>query len=140
MPTTVALAFPWGRYHANPWGRHVNEAVVEWPPSPWRMLRALYSVWRCRVPELDAESVEGLLSSLAALPSFVLPPSIDTHTRHYLPDIRGGTDKAVDAFTVVERDAAVGVDLAGRVGRGGALGAVGAAGVPPVPGQGGIDL
>ena len=109
MPTAIALSFPWGSYHANPWGRHVNEAVVEWPPSPWRLLRALYSVWKCREPDLPAEVVEDLLASLAVLPSFVLPPSIDAHTRHYLPDSRGGTDKGVDAFTVVEHDASVGV-------------------------------
>lgn len=112
MATTLAIAFPWGRYHANPWGRHVNEAVVEWPPSPWRLLRALYSVWKCRLPDAEADVVEGLLASLSTLPTFVLPPSIDSHTRHYLPDSRGGTDKGIDAFTVVERDAAVGITWA----------------------------
>ena len=30
MPTAISLSFPWGRYHATPWGRHVNEAAVEW--------------------------------------------------------------------------------------------------------------
>lgn len=109
MATTVAFALPWGQYHANPWGRHVNEATVEWPPAPWRLLRALYSVWKCRVPDLDAAAMESLLSSLATLPTYVLPPSADASTRHYLPDTRGGTDKGVDAFTVVERGSALGV-------------------------------
>lgn len=109
MPTTAAIAFPWGRFHANPWGRHVNEAVVEWPPSPWRVLRALYSAWKCRAPDLGTEVVENLLRSLAVPPTFVLPPSLDSHTRHYLPDGRWGTDKGTDAFTVLERGAAVGV-------------------------------
>ena len=44
MPTTLVLTFPWGRYHANPWGRHVNEGAVELPPSPWRLLRAVRDV------------------------------------------------------------------------------------------------
>ncbi len=30
-----------GRYHATPWGRHVNEGLVEWPPSQVRILRAI---------------------------------------------------------------------------------------------------
>jgi CRISPR-associated protein Csb2 len=38
---TLRLRFPGGRYHATPWGHHVNEGQVEWPPSPWRLLRAL---------------------------------------------------------------------------------------------------
>lgn len=40
MPT-LKLRFPGGRYHATPWGHHVNEGLIEWPPSPWRLLRAL---------------------------------------------------------------------------------------------------
>jgi CRISPR-associated protein Csb2 len=37
----LAFTFPAGRYHATPWGRHVNEADVAWPPEPWRILRTL---------------------------------------------------------------------------------------------------
>ncbi len=37
----LELRFPAGRFHATPWGRHVNEGAVEWPPSPWRLMRAL---------------------------------------------------------------------------------------------------
>ena len=51
VPTTLVLTFPWRRYHATPWCRHVNEGVVE--PSPWRLLRALHARWRIRAPELD---------------------------------------------------------------------------------------
>jgi hypothetical protein len=28
----IAITFPTGRFHATPWGRHVNEAAQEWPP------------------------------------------------------------------------------------------------------------
>ena len=43
----LTFSFPAGRYHATPWGRHVNEADVAWPPEPWRILRALLaSYWR----------------------------------------------------------------------------------------------
>src|SRR5437867_3663314 len=38
---TLLLRFPGRRYHATPWGHHVNEGLIEWPPSPWRLLRAL---------------------------------------------------------------------------------------------------
>lgn len=105
MATTISVSFPWGRYHATPWGHNVNEADIEWPPSPWRILRALYATWRARGPHLEAEFVIGLLNRLAVSPEYVLPVHTEAHTRHYLPDIRFGTDKAIDAFAVVERNA-----------------------------------
>ncbi|MGH3823371.1 MAG: type I-G CRISPR-associated protein Csb2 [Pseudonocardiaceae bacterium] len=114
MPTTLVLRFPWGRYHATPWGRHVNEGAVELPPSPWRLLRALYAVWRTRVPELDEATVHGLLAELATPPTFHLPRHGISHTRHYFPDTthRSGapsTDRTLDAFGVFERGAELGV-------------------------------
>lgn len=117
MPTTLAISFPWGLYHANPWGRHVNEGVVEWPPSPWRLLRALYAIWRTRAPELEDPLVEGTLRALGDPPTYVLPEAVvEAHTRHYLPDSAHGpggagkhTDKAIDAFAVLTRGAEMGV-------------------------------
>jgi CRISPR-associated protein Csb2 len=44
--TTIQLTFPWGRFYATPWG--INSSRLrepEWPPSPWRLLRALVSAW-----------------------------------------------------------------------------------------------
>lgn len=114
MSTSLALTFPWGRYHATPWGRHVNEAAVEWPPSPWRLLRALYATWKARCPHLEAAIVEPLFVALGEPPSFVLPVAMtEGHTRHYLlavdhlRDVKTSTDKAIDAFAVLERDAEV---------------------------------
>src|SRR5262245_11622478 len=114
MPTTLVLRFPWGRYHATPWGRHVNEGAVELPPSPWRLLRALDAVCLTRVPELDETTVHGLLAELARPPMFHLPRHGISHTRHYFPDIthRSGSpsvDRTLDAFAVFVRDAELGV-------------------------------
>jgi CRISPR-associated protein Csb2 len=92
----------------------VNEGAVEWPPSPWRLLRALFATWQARASHLDASVVSALLEQLATLPTYRLPVSLEGHTRHYLPDghrdaqqIQGreGTDKALDAFAVLEADA-----------------------------------
>lgn len=110
MPTTLAFSFPWGLYHANPWGRHVNEGVVEWPPSPWRILRALYATWQTHAPEIEARLVETTLSGLVMPPTYLVPEVVtEGHTRHYFPDTAHGTDKAIDAFTVLERGATLGV-------------------------------
>lgn len=113
MTVTLEVRFPWGRFHATPWGRSANEAAPEWPPSPWRLLRALYAVWRTRVPHLDDGVVTGLLTKLADPPAFRLPDHRLAHTRHYLPDHQhrrggaGGTDKVFDAFVAVDRDSPV---------------------------------
>lgn len=107
MTTVLALRFPLGRYHATPWGRSANEGVVEWPPSPWRILRALYATWQCRLPELSSGEVVPVLEALTALPTFRLPPHGEGHTRHYLPARsyrpvgEPSTDKALDAFVAV---------------------------------------
>lgn len=123
MPTTLVLRFPRGRYHATPWGRHVNEGAVELPPSPWRLLRALYAVWRTRVPQLGEDTVHGLLARLAVPPTWYVPRHGLSHTRHYYPDMThhsgaAGTDRTLDAFAVFERDAELGarwqVELTGE--------------------------
>src|SRR5215469_15298664 len=81
----IELRFPAHRYHATPWGRHVNEGVAEWPPSPYRLLRALYDVWQRKCFDLAAEDVGELLEALSeAPPRFDLPPATASHTRSYL--------------------------------------------------------
>ncbi|WP_344512494.1 type I-G CRISPR-associated protein Csb2 [Dactylosporangium maewongense] len=110
MTTTLVVRFVLGRYHANPWGHHVNEGQVELPPSPWRVLRALYAVWKTRAPDLDDNTVHTLLGRLAEPPVYFVPPFQLGHTRHYLPNtkLRAGAasrDKTLDAFAVFDRNA-----------------------------------
>lgn len=111
MPVSVALTFPAGRFHATPWGHHVNEALPEWPPSPWRFLRALVAVWKRKRPHLNREMIEGALSELAKTPpAFHLPAATLGHTRHWMP--LDSTDeskrtKVFDAFVSFAHDAEV---------------------------------
>lgn len=110
MSTTLAIRFPLGRYHANPWDRAVNEGASEWPPSPWRLLRALVATRHIRWPDLPAPVLEGLLDSLADPPSYLTPRATAGHTRHYLPDPDhrtgepGRTDLALDPFLSLRPD------------------------------------
>ena len=79
----LSLQFPAGRFHGTPWGRHVNEGAVEWPPSPWRLLRALLATWHAKASEIREDTVRRLLDRLAeAPPAFTLPRSSLGHTRH----------------------------------------------------------
>lgn len=114
MTTTLVFQFPWGRYHATPWARHVNEGAVELPPSPWRLLRALYAVWCTRVPDLHKQTVHSLLDALARPPTVYVPPHSISHTRHYYPDTKHtravySVDRTLDAFAVFDRDAELAV-------------------------------
>lgn len=91
----IALTFPAGRYHANPWGRHVNEADVAWPPDLWRLTRALIATWHRKLDpqRYPRQKLESLLACVAAapLPRIRLPEDvIHAHTRHYMPQSEKG--------------------------------------------------
>ncbi len=100
MPTLL-LKFPGGRYHATPWGHHVNEGLVEWPPSPWRLLRALIACgyatqgWEV-VPPVGRRLLEALAGTL---PRYRLPEAAVAHTRHFMPT--GAIDKGREKTTLV---------------------------------------
>ncbi|AWK84920.1 type I-G CRISPR-associated protein Csb2 [Azospirillum thermophilum] len=99
----LVFTFPAGRYHATPWGRHVNEADVAWPPEPWRILRALVATWY-RKADRDAFSGDALAALIDRLaerpPDYALPESVvHAHSRHYMPQAAAGDTKLVfDAF------------------------------------------
>ena len=80
----IKIRFLAGRFHATPWGRNVNEGEVEWPPSPFRLARALLDVWYRRFPELPRERVEAVLRLLAGAPGFALPPATAAHSRFFM--------------------------------------------------------
>ncbi len=106
MSVAIAIEFLAGRYHATPWDRQVNEGTIEWPPSPWRLLRALVAAnYRQRSP-LPRADLLALLEPLAEqLPCYQLPPKTEAHTRHYMPIVKEGkptTTRVLDAFAVME--------------------------------------
>lgn len=107
----LAFTFPAGRYHATPWGRHVNEADVGWPPDLWRLARALIATWHRKLDPnaFPRERLAKLLANLAGeAPHYKLPEAVHFHTRHYMPSREGAKEKSTlifDAFAHVGRDA-----------------------------------
>lgn len=80
----LRIDFLAGRFYATPWGRSVNEGDPEWPPAPFRLLRALVSAWfKAGCP--NREVFESILKLLSAPPAYGLPPSVSGHVRHYMP-------------------------------------------------------
>lgn len=89
---TLRVHFPWGRYYAHPWGQNparISEA--EWPPSPWRLLRAIAAAWFQRYPgRTPSQDLKYLLESLGQeLPDICLPEVSFAKTVHYQPSFKG---------------------------------------------------
>lgn len=101
---TIELRFLAGQFHATPWDHQVNEGAVEWPPAPWRLLRALMATWHLKLAvTIDRALLDRVLSRLASAPPvYRLPPATQAHTRHYMPLYdQGKTTKIFQAFVRV---------------------------------------
>ena len=105
----IEIDFVAGRYHATPWGRHVNEGDAAWPPEPWRLVRALLAVWHAKIKhrdDVDDALLESLILRLTERPPhYQVPRAVRAHSRHYLPTVKGGkydTTLVLDAFARVE--------------------------------------
>lgn len=84
----------------------MNEAAIAWPPDPWRITRALLSVWHQKVmpDEVSRALLSRLLEALASeLPGYELPQAVHTHTRHFMPTREGRTEKRTLVFDAFAR-------------------------------------
>jgi CRISPR-associated protein Csb2 len=80
-----------------------NVLRPEWPPSPWRVLRALVSA--AYAEELSVADVEPLIERLRGLPRYRLPLAVAAHTRHWMLDVDDAGHKKTmifDAFVAVD--------------------------------------
>jgi CRISPR-associated protein Csb2 len=92
---TLKLNFPWGRYYAHPWGQNPQRLrEAEWPPSPWRLMRAIAAGWfRLHAGQPASPELLDLLTALGReLPEIQLPKVAFSKTVHYQPNY-GVTDK-----------------------------------------------
>ncbi len=101
MPTALYLTFPAGRYHATSWGHHVNEAVPDWPPAPFRVLRALYAQAYRMADRPPEDLLRRLFTRLSRPPAYRMPAHTTGHTRHYVPGKGGARVLILDAFVAV---------------------------------------
>ncbi|MCF8025399.1 MAG: type I-U CRISPR-associated protein Cas5/Cas6 [Desulfobacteraceae bacterium] len=104
----IELRLPAGRYHANPWGRNVNEGDVEWPPSPYRLIRALIDVWKRRRPEWSEERFLPVMQLLSGRPTYHLPKATTGHIRTFQSSNQkdpSAKQLIFDAFVATDKDA-----------------------------------
>jgi len=78
MPLIIEQKFPLGRFHATRWRQNpFEDSFGEFPPSPYRLLRALTARWFQYARETgdnDTNKRDELLQKIAGeLPSFALP-------------------------------------------------------------------
>lgn len=101
----LSIYFTAGRFHATPWGRHVNEAAPEWPPSPWRLLRSLVATWKRKIDDASYDPLmfEGLFRKISTPPIFVLPPATTGHTRHFMPWHKEVPTLVFDSFVALDK-------------------------------------
>jgi CRISPR-associated protein Csb2 len=69
MKLVLRQEFPLGRFHATPWRVNpYDDPHGEWPPSPWRLVRAVTARWYQRARESEREpdtaALEGLQAAL----------------------------------------------------------------------------
>lgn len=108
MALIIEQRFPSGRFHATRWNQGAfGDAYGEWPPSPWRLLRALAARWfqyareNGESKESEVEQRDALLRPLLAaltssLPSFYLPSLTwrGAPLKQYQPTSIDWTDKS----------------------------------------------
>ena len=88
---TIKIELIANRYHANPWNRAHVEGAIEWPPSPWRLLRAILAGgFAAGLSQADVVAVVEPLS--VELPQFYLPPGSYLQTRSPRKDRNDTTD------------------------------------------------
>ncbi len=93
MRIVLRQEFPLGRFHATPWRVNpFDDPHGEWPPSPWRLVRAVTARWyqwaRETGRELDLVQLQRLQRALCrSTYAFHLPPDVGKGRplRHYHP-------------------------------------------------------
>ncbi len=104
---TLRVRFLYGRYHAKKWGANVNDGEIDWPPSPWRIMRAIIHTWRTYHPATVDDVVWPVLQQLIRHPpKFYLPRASKSHVRHYVPLVNKDSKALMlNPFVVIEREA-----------------------------------
>lgn len=70
----IAVRFTTGQYSARPWGAERGCDRHEWPPSPYRIVRAAAAAWKYNLPDIAEDRFYAIVRRLASDPPlFCLP-------------------------------------------------------------------
>lgn len=108
----ISIRFLAGRFEATLWDRHPNEGIAEWPPAPWRVLRAIAAAAFRADGDPNRTLLARVLHALRSVPRYHLPPVTQAHSRSYQPlygtNLQSGRQETVlvlDPFVIVGRGA-----------------------------------
>lgn len=92
--TIIEVELTAGRYHAHPWGvSQYGIGEPEWPPSPWRLLRALAAAWfNHQTPGESPQLRDELLEALGGSdrPTLFVPQVAFRELRFFQPLVKDG--------------------------------------------------
>jgi len=114
----LKVKFLAGRFHVTPWGRNVNEGVPEWPPSPYRLARALIDTWKRRFPDWPADRILPILRLFSEKVVFALPEGVVTHTKSFLNSNEKNAEKkqlVFDASVAMGKEASLFIGFDGHL-------------------------
>jgi CRISPR-associated protein Csb2 len=90
MRIVLRQEFPLGRFHATPWRVNpYDDPYGEWPPSPWRLVRAVTARWYQWAREVGKEP--GRREHIAELERLQAALCESTYAFHLPPSARRGT-------------------------------------------------
>lgn len=105
---TIKIKFINGQYHANPWGRNVNEGVAEFPPSPYRIVRTIIDAWFRKRSEWELDELESIIKALASeSPKFHISEYKEAFYKTYMSEnTKDPADKQIiyDSFISINPD------------------------------------
>lgn len=80
----IKIKFESNRYNATPWGNNVNENIPEWPPSIYRLYRAMIDSWKRRY-EYPEEKIVKLFTTLTEYnPCYKIPEYTSSYIVSYM--------------------------------------------------------
>lgn len=88
----IAIHLLLNQYQANDWHHAHCEGLIDWPPAPWRILRAIVAgSYNVHLPKKHQATLKGLLHKMAQVePEYYLPHATYIQHRSPRPQMKSG--------------------------------------------------
>jgi len=81
----IKIKFEANRYNATPWENNVNENIPEWPPSIYRLYRAMIDSWKRKYNYYDEDKIVKIFEILTSVnPYYKIPEYTSSYTVSYM--------------------------------------------------------
>lgn len=97
---TIKIKFESNRYSATPWDNNVNENIPEWPPSIYRLYRAMIDSWYRRTDYTEEQVIKVFSVLTATMPCYKIPEYTSSYTVSFM-NIKTGTNIALSESSLI---------------------------------------